>query len=109
MDFTEYQALALRTAGRTDKDALLLNGVMGLCGEAGECIDLMKKHLFQGHNLDRDKLIGEAGDCLWYLASLAEGLGVGLDEIAEKNIVKLRKRYPDGFETEKSIRRDGEL
>ncbi|MDR1668546.1 MAG: nucleoside triphosphate pyrophosphohydrolase family protein [Oscillospiraceae bacterium] len=105
MNFTEYQTLAMRTTARADSDALLLNGVMGLCGEAGECIDLMKKHLFQGHELDRDKLIDEAGDCLWYLASLAGGLNVGLDEIAQKNIEKLQKRYPDGFSADKSIRR----
>ncbi|MDR1692681.1 MAG: nucleoside triphosphate pyrophosphohydrolase family protein [Oscillospiraceae bacterium] len=105
MDFSEYQALALRTAARTDSGTLLQNGVMGLCGEAGECIDIVKKHLFQGHGLDRDKLIGEAGDCLWYLANLAEGLGVSLDEIAVRNIEKLRKRYPDGFETERSVKR----
>lgn len=106
MDFNEYQALALRTAGFTEEDKLLLNGVMGLCGEAGECIDVVKKHLFQGHELDKDKLIDEAGDCLWYLAAVASGLGIGLGEIASHNVEKLRKRYPDGFDTTRSVNRD---
>ena len=107
MDFNDYQALALRTAANTAEDRLLLNGVMGLCGEAGECIDVVKKHLFQGHPLDRDKLIDEMGDCLWYLATLAAGLGAGLGEIAEGNVAKLRKRYPDGFDAARSVHRDG--
>jgi NTP pyrophosphatase (non-canonical NTP hydrolase) len=106
MEFNEYQSLALRTASNTASDRLLLNGVMGLCGEAGECIDIVKKHIFQGHALNRDKLIDEAGDCLWYLAALASGLGIGLGEIAGGNVEKLRKRYPEGFETEKSVNRD---
>jgi NTP pyrophosphatase (non-canonical NTP hydrolase) len=106
MDFNEYQSLALRTASNTADDRLLLNGVMGLCGEAGECIDVVKKHLFQGHALDREKLIDEAGDCLWYLAALASGLGLPLGEIAAGNVDKLRKRYPDGFEAKKSVNRE---
>ena len=60
MTGTEYQRKAMRTAqGLTEWD-LLLNGVMGLCGEAGECIDLVKKYRFQGHQLDQEKLKDEA-------------------------------------------------
>ena len=106
MNFNEYQSLAMRTAHHTSNDRLLLNGVMGLCGEAGECIDVVKKHLFQGHELDREKLIDEAGDCLWYLAGLAAALEIGLEEIAAGNIEKLRKRYPEGFDTGRSVNRD---
>jgi NTP pyrophosphatase (non-canonical NTP hydrolase) len=105
VDFNEYQSLAMRTASNTSPDRLLLNGVMGLCGEAGECIDVVKKHLFQSHELDKDKIADEAGDCLWYLATLASGLGTTLDEIAAGNIEKLRKRYPEGFEPERSVNR----
>jgi len=105
MDFSDYQTLALRTASNTAPDRLLLNGVMGLCGEAGECIDVVKKNIFQGHELDREKLIDEAGDCLWYLAALAEGLGVSLGDIASHNVEKLRRRYPDGFEASRSVNR----
>ena len=107
MCFREYQDLALRTAANTAPDRLLLNGVMGLCGEAGECIDVVKKHLFQGHELAKEKLIDEAGDCLWYLAVLASALDVSLADIAEGNIDKLKKRYPDGFEATRSIVREG--
>ncbi|GHU80770.1 nucleotide pyrophosphohydrolase [Clostridia bacterium] len=106
MDFNEYQALAKRTMSGASKNDAVLNGVMGLCGEAGECIDLVKKHMFQGHELDREKLVDEASDCLWYLAALAEGLGVPLDDIAKHNIEKLRKRYPDGFSAERSVARE---
>jgi len=104
MDFNEYQELALRTASQASqtKEQLILNGVMGLCGEAGECIDIVKKHRFHGHLLDEDKLKDEASDCLWYLAAIAAGLGLTLEEIAIHNVEKLKRRYPDGFDVEKS-------
>lgn len=105
MDFNEYQKLAMRTASETGQKNLVLNGVMGLCGEAGECIDIVKKYMFQGHELDRQKLIDEASDCLWYLAAIAAGLGTGLEEIAVYNVEKLKKRYPDGFDADKSLHR----
>ena len=106
MDFNEYQKKALLTAGVSDKDKLILNGVMGLAGESGECIDMMKKHLFQGHQLDKEKLMDELGDVLWYIAVTAEGLGYRLADIASHNIAKLKKRYPEGFKAERSIHRD---
>ena len=84
---------------------MLRNAVYGLNGESGEVIDLLKKHEFQGHDLDRDKLIDEAGDVAWYLALLASALGVSLEEIMQKNVDKLKKRYPDGFDKDKSINR----
>lgn len=108
MTGNEYQRLALRTAGGDDAEYLLENGVMGLNGEAGECIDIVKKHLFQGHPLDTDKLVDELGDVLWYVAITADGIGVPLEDIMQHNIDKLRKRYPDGFDVERSIHREGE-
>ena len=105
MDFNEYQKLAMRTASDKSQQIMLLNGVMGLCGESGECIDILKKHMFQGHELDKQKLIDEASDCLWYLAEIASGLGVPLEVIARHNVEKLKKRYPNGFEVEKSLHR----
>jgi NTP pyrophosphatase (non-canonical NTP hydrolase) len=83
-----------------------VNGALGLSGEAGECADHVKKHLFQGHELDRAHLAEEIGDVLWYCAELASGIGRSLDEIAEMNIAKLRKRYPDGFDSDRSVHRD---
>lgn len=85
---------------------VLLNAVMGLCGEAGEAIDLVKKQRFQGHPLDRDALIKELGDAAWYLAEAAQGLGVLLEEILRRNLDKLRRRYPAGFSVEGSMRRE---
>lgn len=108
MTLNEYQTEAMRTASGTTSasdDNLLLNGAMGLNGEAGEVIDLLKKHIFQGHDLDKEHIAKELGDCLWYIAIAAKGAGYTLDEIAEMNKEKLRSRYPDGFETEKSLHR----
>ena len=85
---------------------MLINSVMGLNGEAGEVIDLVKKHLFHNHELDKDKLKLELGDVLWYLAEAAEALGISLEDIAISNIDKLKRRYPEGFDFEKSINRE---
>jgi len=105
MNFNEYQELAMRTANKLTTQELILNGVMGLCGEAGECIDIVKKHTFQGHELDKQKILEEMSDCLWYLATLAQGLEASLEDIAIRNIEKLKKRYPDGFSVDKSVNR----
>ncbi len=78
---------------------------MGLNGEAGEAMDIIKKYYYQGHELDKEKLKDECSDVLWYLAEIAEGLEIGLEDIAIHNIEKLKKRYPDGFAVEKSINR----
>ena len=75
MTLNEYQKAANRTSGQLTNHGHIENGVMGLCGESGECIDLVKKATFQGHPLDREKLIDELGDVLWYAAELATGLG----------------------------------
>ena len=106
MTLNEYQKLASRTSNPnlTNQD-LIENGVMGLCGEAGECIDIVKKAMFQGHVLDRDKLVDELGDTLWYAAQLATSLGVTLEAVAQHNVDKLMKRYPDGFDSERSVHR----
>ena len=106
MTIHDYQKLAMTTLNPDlSKDAVLLNGVMGLCGEAGECIDLVKKHLHQGHALDREKLAKELGDVAWYLAETAYALDLSLEEVLRGNLEKLQKRYPEGFDAEKSINR----
>ena len=103
----EYQKLAMTTLNPAlSRQDVLINAVMGLCGESGEAIDLVKKHLHQGHPLDREKLIKELGDIAWYLAETAYALDVSLDEVLERNIAKLKARYPDGFDTEKSIHQE---
>ena len=101
----EYQKCAMRTANHLDRDKLLLNGVLGLNGESGEVADHLKKHLFQGHDLDIDHIAYELGDALWYIAIAAEGIGKTLDEIMEMNVHKLMLRYPEGFSVERSRNR----
>ena len=107
MTINEYQKLAMTTKNPalSQKD-VLINGVMGLCGESGEAIDIVKKHLAHGHELDREALIKELGDVAWYLAETATALDITLEEVLERNIEKLRKRYPEGFSTERSIHRE---
>ena len=109
MNINAYQqeAMTLLNPEIPQKD-VLLNALMGLCGESGEAIDLMKKHLFQGHALDREKLIKELGDVAWYLAEAATGLGVDLSEVLQRNLDKLHARYPQGFETIRSQNREAE-
>lgn len=114
----EYACKAYRTikANATTKD-LLIEGSLGLSGETGEVIDIIKKYIYHGHSLvnetgstkmskeDRDKLIYELGDVLWYVNQIAYAIGAPLSEIANKNIEKLQKRYPEGFSSEASKNR----
>ena len=106
MTANEYQRQALRTLNPAlSKKDVLINGVMGLCGEAGEAIDLVKKHLAQGHPLDREALLKELGDVAWYLAETAYALDADLESVLAGNIEKLRQRYPEGFDAERSLER----
>ena len=110
MTINEYQKLAMTTLNPalSQKD-VLINGVMGLCGESGEAIDIVKKHLAQGHELDREKLIKELGDIAWYLAETAYALEVSLEDVLQNNVDKLKKRYPEGFSQSRSVCREEEL
>ena len=109
MQVNEYQKAAMATLNPAlDKKDVLINSVMGLCGESGEAIDIVKKWLMQGHDPDKDHLIKELGDIAWYLAEAATALDVPLDTILQGNLDKLHKRYPDGFSTSASINRQKE-
>lgn len=105
----DYQQLAMRTLN-TDLDdkEILINGVMGLCGESGEAINIVKKWIAQGHELDRQSLIEELGDIAWYLAETATALDLTLESVLKGNINKLKKRYPNGFAPQKSMMRNCE-
>lgn len=104
MTVNDYQRLAMKTLNpELDKKDVLINGVMGLCGESGEAIDIVKKWLAQGHELDREKLAKELGDIAWYLAETAYALDIPLEDILQGNIEKLAKRYPEGFTSERSV------
>lgn len=110
MTANEYQQLALRTAGTNEDGDLMVNGVMGLAGESGECVDLLKKHMFQGHGLDMHHLAKELGDVAWYLAVTSHAIGYTLEEVFQLNVDKLKARYPDGFSEDRSRnRREGDL
>ena len=106
MDFAEYQQRAKRTlqCEMTDLE-LKCNCVFGLVGETGEIADLLKKHIFHKHPLDRQRLQDELGDVLWYVAALCIIYEIPLDAIARGNIDKLTVRYPTGFTYEDSINR----
>ena len=106
MTANHYQELALRTINpELSPKEQLLNGLMGLCGESGEAIDIMKKHLAQKHDLDQEHLAKELGDVAWYLAIAAYFLGYDLETIMAMNIEKLQERYPVKFESDLSIHR----
>ena len=106
MTINEYQQKAMTFLNPAlDEKDVLINGVMGLCGESGETIDIVKKWLAQGHELDKEKLKKELGDVAWYLAETAYALGLDLESVLQGNIDKLSARYPEGFSPEKSIHR----
>jgi NTP pyrophosphatase (non-canonical NTP hydrolase) len=107
MTLNTYRKAAVRTASSMS-DALsvrLLNGALGLTGESGEVADIIKKWYFHNHDLDKQHLVEELGDVMWYIASMADALGVTLDEVARVNVEKLMRRYPNGFSTEASKNR----
>ncbi len=101
--FWEYACDAVST--NSDVGDPMVMAALGLCGEAGEFADMVKKELFQGHNIDRDKAIEEVGDILWYVAAACRALRVDMSEMARANIEKLRARYPDGFSADASRNR----
>lgn len=106
MNMNEYQKAALRTAKpHMDVYAQLQEGALGLCGEAGEVADYIKKATYQGHVMKTGRLVEEIGDVLWYAALLADAAGVGLDEVAQANVDKLWKRFPEGFDSDRSVNR----
>lgn len=97
MSFEDYQANAARTAQGFKEPGMLANWGLGLAGEAGEVVEVIKKHLFHGKDLPLDDLKKELGDVLWYIAAICSEVGINLDDVAEHNIEKLASRYPTGF------------
>lgn len=111
MQVNEYQKEAMATLNPAlDKKDVLINSVMGLCGESGEVIDIVKKWLMQGLELDKEHLVRELGDVAWYLAEAATALDVPLEAVFQGNLDKLRRRFPNGFDTGASVnRKEGDL
>jgi len=106
MTLNEYQELAGRTINRNlRKDEILRHALFEMCGELGEIHSIYQK-VYQGHKITMDDLKKEVGDLLWGIAEFCTVNGFTMDEIAEINIDKLKKRYPEGFDPEKSLNRE---
>ena len=107
MNANDYQQQALRSAllDRPLNDQLL-NAALGLAGEAGEISDIVKKYMFHGHPLDREKVMEELGDLQWYIVLACVGLGCTLEDVMQGNIDKLLRRYPEKFSFERSRNRE---
>ena len=110
-DTDSYTDLALKTLNKDvfEQKDLILNASLGLSGEVGEVNDIIKKYMYHGHKLDDDtkeKIILELGDVCWYVALMAWAIDkTKFEDVLNKNIAKLEKRYHGEFSTEKSINR----
>jgi NTP pyrophosphatase (non-canonical NTP hydrolase) len=105
---SDYQRAALTTSGGpalVTPALRLAVAALGLTGESGEVADLLKKHLGHGHDLDLVAVQKEIGDVCWYIAELCNCLGLNLDVVLANNLVKLQRRYPQGFTSSASINR----
>jgi NTP pyrophosphatase (non-canonical NTP hydrolase) len=125
MQSNEYQQLAMRTNDGKCTERLIekhkaienslcsnkydfggiINGCLGLAGELGEFNDMIKKWIFHEAKIDTDHLKKELGDVCWYIAMMCDSCGWNLDEILQMNVDKLKARYPEGFDTERSLHR----
>jgi len=104
--FSEYQKLAVGTANmRETYTNKLLNWTLGLATETGEIAEVIKHWAFHHHPLDVEHIEEELGDLIWYISQMCETLGLDLQDVADKNLLKLAERYPHGFQSEKSINR----
>lgn len=102
MNLDDFQKAAMRSfspkPGMSIQDTKAMLGSIGLAGEVGECTEPVKKWFFHGKKTEeevRSALREEIGDVLWYAACLADAFGLSLNEIAENNVAKLLKRYPE--------------
>lgn len=120
MNASEYQELAMRTndgkatwrlsnlTAKGEYTGEVLNACLGLSGEVGEFNDMIKKWIFHEKDLDVNELEKELGDVIWYVAMCCDVFGWDMSEVMEKNIEKLKKRYPDGFDVVRANNRNVE-
>lgn len=102
---SEYQLLASRTINNyLTKKGQEKHALHGLVGEIGELHSLYQK-VYQGHPFDERHAMSELSDMLWFIAEYCTAMGWNLDDVMQYNIDKLISRYPDGFETDKSLHR----
>lgn len=102
MTINEYQNKACELKGE-ESDLILC--ALGISGEGGEVADLMKKHIYHKHELNKENLAKELGDICWYITVMADFIGYDFESILQMNLDKLNKRYPNGFDPERSINR----
>lgn len=107
MTGNEYQKLAMRTCSipRDRKADMARHAIFGLASEAGEVAGIMQKK-YQGHEIDVEHVKKELGDCMWMIAEACEAFDISLDDVMQTNIDKLKARYPEGFDPERSLHRD---
>ena len=105
MELNHYQELAARTINKNlSHHAMANHALFGMCGEIGELHSLYQK-VYQGHSLNLEHAKKEVGDLLWFVAEICVANGWQLEDVAQMNIDKLKARYPEGFEAEKSLNR----
>ncbi len=106
MEIKEYQKRSTRTLNKElSTGGQTINMVMGLSGETGEIVDIFKKVLYQGHMLDKDKIAEELGDVMFYIVNLCTLLDIDMRDVLRGNVDKLQLRYPEGFDSNRSINR----
>jgi len=94
----KYQEEVLRTVVDCDTyDQLMTLAALGMAGETGEVVDLVKKHLFNKRGLNEEKIRDEVGDVLWYISVLLSTLHLTFEDVMDYNIAKLQKRHQHGF------------
>ena len=110
MTLNEYQKLAARTINTNlTIRQQCSHALHGMVGELGEIHSMFQK-TYQGHEINEEHLVKEIGDLLWFIAEFCTSINVSLDTVGETNIEKLKKRYPDGFEVDKSLnRKEGDV
>lgn len=89
----------------TPSQCELLHAAIGIAGEAGELLDAVRKHVFDGQPLDRENVIEELGDLCFYMEAAMQAVGVSREEIEQRNQAKLSKRYEGGYSDQQAQER----
>jgi NTP pyrophosphatase (non-canonical NTP hydrolase) len=109
MNTREYIDAVLKTESPLFKSQpeRIMHSIYGCVTEAGEMMDNLKRATFYKDKLlDKPNLVEEIGDMCWYLAIMCDELKISFEEVFDKNITKLKIRYPDKFQTARALNRD---
>ena len=105
MTGNEFQKLAARTINQNlTKGEQAMHALFGMASEVGELHGIYQKY-YQGHELDQVHMKKEVGDILWMIAEFCTANGWNMEDVMHLNIVKLKARFPEGFEADKSLHR----